>query len=85
MAHHPAASVAPTKGLQSDAQVFAQLRDRAAKAGHTLTRVSEPGSTAYLATCWGMSRRFEELDQLAIFVDLVTGVIDVRVAGGMQA
>ncbi len=65
--------------LQSDAQVFAQLRDRAAKAGHTLTRVSEPGGTAYLATCWGMSRRFERLDQLTIFVDLVTGALDAEV------
>ncbi|MFZ3120061.1 MAG: hypothetical protein WA159_17305 [Variovorax sp.] len=70
--------------LQSDAQVFAQLRDRAAKAGHTLTRSSEPGGTAYLATCWGMCRRFERLDQLTIFVDLVTGALDARVAAFRQ-
>lgn len=70
--------------IQSDAQVFAHLRDRAAKAGHTLTRSSEPGGTAYLATCWGMSRRFEKLEQLAIFVDLITGALDVRVSAAQQ-
>jgi len=80
MAHTPAASAAPTNAQQSEAQVFAHLRDRAAKFGHALTRVVEHRSTVYMATCWGMSRRFEKLEQLAVFVDLVTGAIDARVA-----
>lgn len=64
-------------------RAFEQLRTRAARAGHTLHRRFEDGQDCYLATCWGQCRRFQRLDQLQIFVDLVTGVIDAKV--GAQA
>lgn len=60
-------------------RAFEQLRTRAARAGHTIYKRFEDGQDCYLATCWGQCRRFERLDQLQIFVDLVTGAIDAKV------
>lgn len=73
----------PRTIIASDAagteRAFEQLRTRAARAGHTLHKRFEDGRDCYLATCWGQSRRFERLDQLRIFVDLVCGVLDAKV------
>jgi hypothetical protein len=60
-------------------RAFEQLRTRAARAGHTIHKRFEEGQEYYLATCWGQCRRFELLDQLQIFVELVTGEIDAKV------
>ena len=60
-------------------RTFEQMRTRAARAGHTIYRRFEDGQDCYLATCWGQCRRSQRLDQLKIFVDLVTGVIDVTI------
>jgi len=60
-------------------QFFSRLRLRAAQAGHTLTDLSPArGKPVYIASCWGQTRRFESIRQLELFVDLVTGAIDVR-------
>lgn len=73
----------PRTAIASSAAVteraFEQLRTRAARAGHTIYKRFEDGQDCYLATCWGQCRKFQRLDQLKIFVDLVSGAIDAKV------
>jgi hypothetical protein len=67
---------------EQEVRRFVVLRDQLAHAGHSLCRTVDVDGVSYLASCFGVTRRFEQLPRLEVFVDLVTGVIDALVAEG---